>query len=151
MFIIMSHKAFNYEHGLVTFFWGKTMDIQKLSTLHSEDFLHALFTVTSRIQKLKLCQTETVILSCISVFFPDRCELKCPEKVEESQHLMIETFSYLLEKMHPEDPHRLAQCLLLFPELRSLSMLFSKEEENFTMTWNDKVELPSLLCELWSA
>ncbi|KAK2173517.1 hypothetical protein NP493_870g02075 [Ridgeia piscesae] len=146
----MSHNAFNHQHGLFTFFWGETMDVEKLSTLHSMEFIEALLTVSAHIQKLELSQTETIILSCIPLFFTDRCKLKCPEKAEEGQRLMLETFSYLLGKMHPEDPMRLAQCLLLFPELRSCSILFSKEEENFTVTWNDKVNFPPLLYELWS-
>ena len=87
----------------------------------------------------------------IWVELSDRCVLKCPEKVEESKQLMIETFSYILKKKHPDKPNRLAQCLLLFPEVRALARLFCKEEENFTVTWNDKVKFPPLLYEFWSA
>ena len=69
MFALLSHKAFNIEHGLVTFFWGETIDIERLSTLQSVEFLDTMFSVSARIQKLDLSQTETIILSCIALFF----------------------------------------------------------------------------------
>ena len=69
MHIILSHKAFNHERRLVTFAWGDTLDFDSLSKMHSGDLMEAVFAVSWRIQKLDLGRTETVLLSCIALFF----------------------------------------------------------------------------------
>ena len=69
MFAIMVHKNFNLKRRLVTFFWGETMDFERFSTLHSAELVEAVFSMSSHIQKLELCKTEMIILSCIPLFF----------------------------------------------------------------------------------
>ena len=70
MFSILAHKTYNHERRLITFFWGETIDADKFSTLHTTAVVEAIISLSSRIQKLNLCQVETVVLSCIAVFFP---------------------------------------------------------------------------------
>ena len=70
MFSILAHKTYNHERRLITFFWGETIDADKLFTLHTTSVVKAMISLSSRIQKLNLCQAETIILSCIAVFFP---------------------------------------------------------------------------------
>ena len=78
MFAIMVHKNFNLKRRLVTFFWGETMDFDRFSTLHSTELVEAVFSMSSHIQKLELCKTEMIILSCIPLFFTGKYPGICP-------------------------------------------------------------------------
>ena len=89
-----------------------------------------------------------MIESSYSIQISDRCQLTCPQKVEEIQHLMIQTLSYLLKRGHPENPLCLAQCLLVFAELRSLAPWFREQQDIFKLMWDNKIDFPPLLCEL---
>ena len=62
--------------------------------------------------------------------------------------MMVETLSYLLKRRYPEEPHRLAMCLLLLPEVRSLASMLAKDKEDFQRMWCDMLTFPPLLCEL---
>ena len=73
-----------------------------------------------------------------------------PEKVEESQWLMLYALQYLLKKNHPNEPHLFSKAIAVITEMRSLEHLRKKEEEKFVLDWSDKVELPQLVYEVWS-
>ena len=57
--------------------------------------------------------------------------METQDKVEKIQRLLIETLSYLLKTKYPDDPLRLARCMLLFPEIRSLAAFVIKDKEQF--------------------
>lgn len=150
MWPILYHKGFNHEHGIVTLFWGDTVDKEIMCAVHGQENMEAVFAFTSCIKKLDLTDTETIILATLSIFFTDKCPLLCPKQVETIQELMTETLSYLLQQVHPERRHRLAHCLLSLRELRTISDIFRKMEHRFVTMWGDTVDMPPLFREMWS-
>ena len=78
------------------------------------------------------------------------CKLQNPEKVQESQNMLLSCLLYLMKKNNPEQPLRFAQVCSCLLNLRTVKELHVKEEEGFLMEWSSRVELPRLMYEIWS-
>ena len=68
--IILGHNNVNCKHRRFSLFWGEIIGADTFDMMHSEELVEAMLALSMRFQKLDLSQTETIILSCVALFFP---------------------------------------------------------------------------------
>ena len=91
----------------------------------------------------------------------DKCDLQCPEIVESSQQLLLDTFTYQLsrpqrdghakehQKSHQNRRLLLARSLLVLPEMRTLTDTLRRAGQSFRSAWSvDAFQCPPLFHEL---
>lgn len=148
--MIFCHKLFNVEKGLFIYQSGRIVGIDDMKKMNNEEFIDAMFYLVGKLQKLQTYDEEMCVLAALCVMSTDMCKLQNPEKVQESQNMLLTCLLYLMKKNHPEQPLRFAQVCSCLLNLRTVKELHVKEEEGFLMEWSSRVELPRLMYEIWS-
>jgi hypothetical protein len=84
-------------------------------------------------------------------FFLDVCELTDRKRVESSQYVLLNCILYLLKKFRPDEPLAFVRIIDILVSMRSVKVLYEKEEEKLASQWFDKLEIPPLVYEVWSS
>ncbi|XP_060587053.1 uncharacterized protein LOC132742616 isoform X1 [Ruditapes philippinarum] len=81
--------------------WNKEYHIDELGKLYPLEYLDRKVSIMNEFQDIKLSAEETILIKAIILTFPDRCELKEPEKVEYLHNRLIACFLFLLANRPP--------------------------------------------------
>ncbi|XP_067945496.1 peroxisome proliferator-activated receptor alpha-like isoform X2 [Watersipora subatra] len=78
-------------------------------------------TCMARLKKNEYTLEDINVIIAFIVLSPDREGLAEPGKVENLQNNILQILEYTLKKNHPSSPRKLAETLLVLPELRQIS------------------------------
>ena len=83
--------------------------------------------------------------------FTDRACLQNPDIVEHCQSILLTALEYLVQKNHPRERHYIPRVIALLTEMRTLTELQRRWEENINMDWSAEFTFPPLLYEIASS
>ncbi|XP_074660344.1 peroxisome proliferator-activated receptor delta-like [Tubulanus polymorphus] len=137
------------DHDLFTTYRGRTLHLERFSSIWDSEFCNSMFQTCRKFQKLKLLSSERALLKALVMLYTDHFPLKHPDPIGEWQIIIAQALEYELKRNHPDDPRVFGRILSYLPSVRELAIKNMDVIAKLRIDWPEMNKHP-LWCEVFS-
>ncbi|KAL1020880.1 hypothetical protein UPYG_G00005900 [Umbra pygmaea] len=109
------------EQDTMTFSDGLTLNRTQMHNAGFGPLTDLVFAFAGQLLPLEMDDTETGLLSAISLISGDRMDLEEPQKVDKLQEPLLEALKIYARRRRPNKPHMFPRMLMKITDLRGIS------------------------------
>ncbi|XP_041712638.2 retinoic acid receptor gamma-A isoform X3 [Coregonus clupeaformis] len=134
------------EQDTMTFSDGLTLNRTQMHNAGFGPLTDLVFAFAGQLLPLEMDDTETGLLSAISLISGDRMDLEEPQKVDKLQEPLLEALKIYARRRRPNKPHMFPRMLMKITDLRGIST--KGAERAITLKMEIPGPMPPLIREM---
>ncbi|XP_029478483.1 retinoic acid receptor gamma-A isoform X4 [Oncorhynchus nerka] len=134
------------EQDTMTFSDGLTLNRTQMHNAGFGPLTDLVFAFAGQLLPLEMDDTETGLLSAISLISGDRMDLEEPQKVDKLQEPLLEALKIYARRRRPNKPHMFPRMLMKITDLRGIST--KGAERALTLKMEIPGPMPPLIREM---